>query len=631
PGEEQLFSFYQPGLQDGSHTITVTQTLSTDPREKKGVQSVPLSSTQSFLVQGPQYSLPNGSIHSSYPPQGHADEARILPHVVLTDPLLPWAREAIDKATAEKAADYALNQVPWLAVLVFEPDELRFSSYQPPGQPTIPPAVVQAQDNTNFFVRLSLGDLRGLKSAVTAPLDPGVADSQFANFIFIRAADFTNLVNTYDSNGAPVSGQTVPDLSRYKYLAHARHINMAGMPGGDPDEVGTFSVVFAHRTGPWDRPVPTTMTAHLVSLEYVHQTVTLPVATPYVALCSLYSWTYTVLPEGSLNLHDAFTNLGDTMAVLTPPKTVWEPFVSSTDPISQRVGQRLRDGYVFVRQRVQTGEVTTALSRGPLLPTDAPAPPLTPKWTTQSNFGTDLQILDKELGTMDISYSTAWSLGKIMAIADSSFAMALGRYRKDVANNLALSTMAHPIGSGNMLFNEHNTPVSSDWAIIVGWLLDRYHLYSIPAHYLIPDQKFLPKESLRFFSIDANWIDAFIDGALSVANHKEGEEDTVREAIKTAWNTYLDTVDPVLGYKPPVPTFGFLLRSDVVKKFPGLRIDAPRTGTVAGDSTQPPPLIRQDLIAEDTFLVLFDRVPSASEGGLATLTFSQPPHQQRFA
>jgi hypothetical protein len=199
---------------------------------------------------------------------------------------------------------------------------------------------------------------------------------------------------------------------------------------------------------------------------------------------------------------------------------------------------------------------------------------------------------------------------------------------KDVAARLSLSTTAHPDGSGaNMLFNEQNKPVNTDWAIIASWLLDRYHLYSIPAHYLIPDQTYLPKESLRFFSIDANWIDAFLDGALSVANHKEGQEDTVREAIKTAWNTFLSTTDPVLGYKPLVPTSGFLLRSDVVKKFPDLRVDAPRT-----DTTDPrPALVRHDLLADDTMLVLFDRMPSNAPGGLPALTFSQPPHQQRFA
>jgi hypothetical protein len=79
-----------PGLTEGRHTIDVTQTIvaphdSTDPSHTKTLQT-----HQEFEVSGPRYSLPQNSIHQTYPPQGHADYGNILPHIVFNDPHLPW-------------------------------------------------------------------------------------------------------------------------------------------------------------------------------------------------------------------------------------------------------------------------------------------------------------------------------------------------------------------------------------------------------------------------------------------------------------------------------------------------------------------------------------------------------------
>jgi hypothetical protein len=222
-----------------------------------------------------------------------------------------------------------------------------------------------------------------------------------------------------------------PDVSRYKYLAHARHVNMAGMPGSVEDDIEFFSVVMAHRTGPWDSFRESNMIAHLVSIERIRDHMTLSFSQPLVALCSLYSWTYTVLPRNSLNLYDAMRWLGSQNDVLRAPGDVFHNPRCTADPVALRVGQRMQDGYTIVRHRVLTGETTAALMRGPFVPTAVPAP-LSETWTSQSTFSTDLQILDKALGMMDITYSIAWQLGKTMGIADMAFASALTRYRSTI-------------------------------------------------------------------------------------------------------------------------------------------------------------------------------------------------------
>ncbi|KAL5371453.1 hypothetical protein DPSP01_014260 [Paraphaeosphaeria sporulosa] len=702
PGQAQLFSSYLPGLEAGMHTIKIQQVLDTDPKEINRAAIGPpkmLNSTQHFNVIQPEYSLPKDAIHSFYPPEGHADENRILPHVVLHDPLLPWERRGTLKEDSN-----ALNELPWVALLVFPADELKLTNAELNG-------LMQEQTG---IVRMDFQTLAEMNHLATTPVDLASAPTQVADFVFIETTKLQNLLSAYDSAGN-IQPYKQPILERYKYLTHVKHVNMKGMAsstGGD-DDIGMFSVVVAHQTGPWDNPNTTHMAAHLVSIERLDPTENPNFATtaPRVALCSLFSWTYTVLPALSLNVKDAMEHLSTTMNVLSIDPCASTALIGSRDKVQKRVGYRMQDGYTLASHRVQTGESTVALVRGPFTPTVQNGETL---GSHQSTFATDLQVLDKELGIMDISYSLAWQLGKSMAIADMAFCAALTRLRaavlnssfkasmKDVlsrsngkygttaeelissigksmdalrdlpetaakskpmdpklrweskmshtpnmnfwskeirekfaehsicvARQLSLSTTDHPDQPGEkMLYNEHNTAVSSDWAIVVQWIMNGLFFVGVPASYILPDTSYLPRESLRFFGIDGNWTEAFVDGALSVANHSEGDQDFVRVAIKDAfYNGYLKEMDPILGYQPLVPIFGCLLRSEMVKKFPDLRIQAPR----ANKNVVRPEILRHEIIADDTMILLFDRTPSSATDPLTSLVFSEPPHQQRFA
>jgi hypothetical protein len=97
--------------------------------------------------------------------------------------------------------------------------------------------------------------------------------------------------------------------------------------------------------------------------------------------------------------------------------------------IKTRMTERLTNGYTLVRHRVASGEETVAFTRGPLIPVSPQAP--TAGWPFASNTGQDYQILDKSMGTMDVSYSAAWQLGKTLAVADLGFVSALMRVRAD--------------------------------------------------------------------------------------------------------------------------------------------------------------------------------------------------------
>src|ERR1700685_4299755 len=59
-------------------------------------------------------------------------------------------------------------------------------------------------------------------------------------------------------------------------------------------------------------------------------------------------------------------------------------------------------------------------------------------------------------------------------------------------------------------------PASSDQTIVQNWSTAVQLLQGVPFNYLVPDAAMLPPESLRFFTVDPNWVTALIDGALSV-------------------------------------------------------------------------------------------------------------------
>ena len=51
---------------------------------------------------------------------------------------------------------------------------------------------------------------------------------------------------------------------------------------------------------------------------------------------------------------------------------------------------------------------------------------------------------------------------------------------------------------------------------IVRYLARLRLLEGVPFNYLVPDATMLPLETIRFFYVDRNWLDALVDGALSV-------------------------------------------------------------------------------------------------------------------
>ncbi|KAF5964503.1 hypothetical protein FCOIX_13391 [Fusarium coicis] len=696
PGQAQLHSYWAPGLEAGKeHEIIITQ----DIKARSGDKTLRLQAKQDFSVDAPRFVLPEGSVYSTYPPQGYPDDRRILPHIVLSDPHLPWER--IGSPSADQKVDKR-NKVPWLALFTFTHDELLLQ----PGAL----GETQFKQTPTQSIRMTVGDVVKIGNVAT-PIEkepgPDVQDI-VTEFIFVKPDLIKSFFSTFDKDNKRQVPEK-PNVNQYKYLSHVRKINTRGMAIAGHEDFGIFSVVISNRCGPLNNPTAANVSVHLVSIEGIEEMSWPAAGKDYVGLCSLHSWTYTVLPPGQLNVYDAFVHLGRELNVLRPLESVFEPLQSSSDKVTARLGTRIKDGYSLVKYRVQTGEKTVALYRGPFTPTRVAH---NDQFSQCSNSGQDFQILDKEVGLMDISYSIAWQIGRTLALGDRAYVAALSRLRSiirrkamkdskidavtktgpsvnsyrskvDVLKSLQdtierlqqiqsptppdsdedggaefspggaqkrwyrpqLTKKEYPklgfasklvqgtyqeraeqavkelsMGKDGKMYDETNDPVSTDWMVVLSWIVDRMFLDRVPAHYLISDPSHLPPEALRFFYIDPNWVDAMVDGALSLANHMGQDMD--RAAIKWGINRFLKYIPPQQTHSVQIPTYGFYLRSDLVTMYPDLRV------TTTGEDTGRAPLLHHDIVADGVMLGLLDCIPGKN---LEELIFTQPPHQQRFA
>ncbi|KAJ3550073.1 hypothetical protein NM208_g168 [Fusarium decemcellulare] len=147
-------------------------------------------------------------------------------------------------------------------------------------------------------------------------------------------------------------------------------------------------------------------------------------------------------------------------------------------------------------------------------------------------------------------------------------------------------------------YNYHSVPNNTDYDLVQEWVVDKLHL---------------------------------ADGSLSLASHLAGqpEEDYTRTSLENTLNRYLTT--PITGsYKQQVPTYGFVLRSQLLVQFPDLAVSAAcgeaKTQEDRDNAKLAAPILVQRRLAADTMLVLFGMTPP----DLVELKLTLPAHQQAF-
>jgi hypothetical protein len=148
------------------------------------------------------------------------------------------------------------------------------------------------------------------------------------------------------------------------------------------------------------------------------------------------------------------------------------------------------------------------------------------------------------------------------------------------------------------------------------WLARLLLLYGVPFHYLVPDERMLPVESLRFFHVDQSWLGAMLDGATSIGTESSkttfyarmiGGE--IEEAAYEAAAFYRQNVvgAPATGGGDARAMSGILMRSAIVSGWPSLAVRA------RDDKGALVKTLRMDHLSPNVLLCLFSGVPSSIE------------------
>lgn len=150
--------------------------------------------------------------------------------------------------------------------------------------------------------------------------------------------------------------------------------------------------------------------------------------------------------------------------------------------------------------------------------------------------------------------------------------------------------------------------------IVTKWMARLKLLYGVPINYLVPDEGMLPPESIRFFYLDFNWIDAMLDGAFSLGRNLTPADDSSTLALDRAASPSMlrgattqsaNIRANALGVTPPQVSFktvsGFLLRSTLVQNYPGMGVNPYALGHTPTDpDTQLLNILRMETLGADS-------------------------------
>ncbi|WP_436763053.1 hypothetical protein [Streptosporangium sp. V21-05] len=370
-----------------------------------------------------------------------------------------------------------------------------------------------------------------------------------------------------------------------------RSLLVSIMPG--PDDLGRLAhvrragdetaVVIANRL-----PAPgVSSTVHLVSVEgrYDASGFAAGPDTPgaLVRLVTLASWRFS-----SLSKEHTFPYLVRALAHGGRPFRLPDSGEPAADPF-------LRQGYVPVAHTLRQGGRTASWYRGPFVTGD------TGGSGADTRFGVrtpdELLRYHPSAGMLDIGYAAAWQLGRLLTLQHTTVARSVYSWKRRRA---MADGRDEPSGHPLDIVDIDDTMPDD----VRTFLDDLARLRGVPYRYLVPDERLLPVETIRFLRLDPRWIAHLLDGATSVGRVTRADADR-------------DRLRP-----PPVDTSevtGALIRSDLVPGYPGLLVD----GYASADESAPLSLLRLERLSPTVLLCLFT-------GVLGRLDLRQAPEEQHF-
>jgi hypothetical protein len=419
-----------PSLEAGDYQINATHSVEIATHSVEIGTKRSFSSTQRFSVQAPRFRLDARDIHSLSPANNSAGKYDTqLPHIVFNKRTLPWEHELQNQ-----------KGLPWLALLILDegdivpPDQDKQHTPNLGMMSTLEKAVNLAtspQSDHTTATASEDGNSQLWKPTITS-LSVGQNANDPVEVIQIKRDSLLNIL---------------PSQDEMRLLAHVRQVSMEHREMLPLDHTGWFSVLVANRF-PCNPQTPTVQYAHVVSLEGLADFISLnnnfstTDSALVIQLVSLYSWSFTCLPDHGESFSSFMHNLagagmntnGDKLWLRLPLQS---PSSSELDTQGVEIYDLLRSGYIPLPYQDGNGKATLCWYRGPAIPIKEA--PFTRAIDAQ-NFNTaeDAMMLQSQSGLCDLTYSIAWQTGRLMALSNRAFSINLMDWRKRINHLLWL-------------------------------------------------------------------------------------------------------------------------------------------------------------------------------------------------
>jgi hypothetical protein len=593
--EIRFLQNHLPGLTAGEYEITVEQEV-----KVRGESLDKFPVTRKFSVRGDCFSLKSTDVQAVFPPAGSLGaHANVLPHILLHRSTLPW----------ERLAEPGSPETPWLALLLFYEGEVpkpeivslkdlsgggaKFPTFIPePGQSDDKVIVIDVQRKVLAGILPSKKELAFL-AHVREGADYIITDQTLA------ALKTEELPDDVRSKLEKIKGQEFIGAEAFRYALKnaigdqqtARYQEAIIRHAADRVE---FAVIISNRL-----PLPKGVsTAHLVSVEGRYNANGFDYQgageNDLIRLVSLQSWSFACI-DHQQSFKELLKRLNCEPGVLRLPNSG----VAAANKYLALGSLPLWHGLRQSGKTVSWYHGPLATAENPLTENDPSAPDLPVR------AADELIRYNRATGMFDVSYAAAWELGRLLALQNKSFSVSLYNWKRAHAQQLRQIEEellhASPLdgGSGQEM---GPIPIPPD---IAGWFKRLSLLEGVPFNYLVPDERLLPLESIRFFQLDWLWIDCLLDGAFSIGR------------VTAADHRRDDAHDKSPAANPHAKVSGALMRSEVVSGWPGLLVDGFNKVDKKLNS------LRMERLSANVLLCLF-------EGDMAAVDFHLRPETAHF-
>lgn len=583
----QFHEHHIPSVESGDYEVEVSGTVSKDSRID---EDLPLK-VLDFSVFGERFSLNPLDIRAVFPKDNSTGEySRVLPHIVLNRNTLPWERHAVPEG----------GTTPWMALLLFDEDEIpekKVITLGNEGEGSAGLQNLMPSEGTGYHPEVQLETAQHPEDKVTViEVRKDLLEKLLPSFEDLSLLAHTrqgvdNVHHLAGEENAVVFCNRLPELGKRSTIhlvsVEGRYNKDGFVYPGEPEDNTLIRLVSLKS---WN----------FYTLEHFKITHEGLVEFGQVAepenqerLSTLAGREYAGTQEGFFEWVREAMELEELSGPYRESLEKHFKFNRTFDQLLKKLNKELltfrlpkgtgfaeehfKQGLVPLEQHFRNGSQSVSWYRGPFIPL---------KGITFQGDGEhkginsihpqtadELLRYNQEKGMFDVTYSAAWEIGRLLALSDKDFSTSLFQWKRLKERQMCrqkqnkMQDLAHlPVMN---LESEENESTFL-WEKHIKPFFDKIITFkSIPANYLVPDERLLPVESIRFFKMDRNWIQALITGAFCVG----GDWDKNRQEEDTDFLGLMNLAN--------LPTMGCLLRSDVVDGWPGLIIDGiPREAEV---------------------------------------------------